>query len=58
MAWLAPPWDEGRLLPEGGETGLRLTLIGRARLNLVVGADYKTLNKPTRIHGERPRRRR
>jgi CRISPR-associated endoribonuclease Cas6 len=27
---LAPPWDEGRLLPEGGETGLRLTLIGRA----------------------------
>jgi hypothetical protein len=27
---LAPPWDEARLLPEGGETGLRLTLIGRA----------------------------
>jgi hypothetical protein len=26
---LAPPWDEGRLLPVGGETGLRLTLIGR-----------------------------
>jgi hypothetical protein len=27
---LAPPWDEGRLVPEGGETGLRLVLIGRA----------------------------
>jgi hypothetical protein len=27
---LAPPWDEGRRLPEGGETGLTLTLIGRA----------------------------
>jgi hypothetical protein len=27
---LAPPWEEGRLLPAGGETGLRLTLIGRA----------------------------
>jgi hypothetical protein len=27
---LAPPWEEGRLVPEGGETGLRLVLIGRA----------------------------
>jgi hypothetical protein len=27
---LAPPWKGGRLLPEGGETGLRLVLIGRA----------------------------
>ena len=27
---LAPPWDEGRLMPAGGETGLRLALIGRA----------------------------
>jgi hypothetical protein len=27
---LAPPWDEGRLLQAGGETGLRLVLIGRA----------------------------
>jgi CRISPR-associated endoribonuclease Cas6 len=27
---LAPPWEEGRLVSEGGETGLRLTLIGRA----------------------------
>jgi hypothetical protein len=27
---LAPPWEEGRLLPAGGETGLRLILIGRA----------------------------
>jgi hypothetical protein len=27
---LAPPWDGGRLVPEGGEAGLRLTLIGRA----------------------------
>jgi hypothetical protein len=27
---LAPPWDGGAVLPEGGETGLRLVLIGRA----------------------------
>src|SRR5580704_4694784 len=27
---LAPPWDDGRLVPEGGETALRLVLIGRA----------------------------
>jgi hypothetical protein len=27
---LAPPWDGGRLLPVGGEAGLRLVLIGRA----------------------------
>ena len=27
---LAPPWDDGRLVPEGGEARLRLTLIGRA----------------------------
>ena len=27
---LAPPWDGGRVVPEGGEAGLRLTLIGRA----------------------------
>src|SRR5438874_10510318 len=27
---LAPPWDEARLLPTGGETGIRLVLIGRA----------------------------
>jgi hypothetical protein len=27
---LAPAWDGGRLVPEGGEAGLRLTLIGRA----------------------------
>jgi hypothetical protein len=27
---LAPPWEEGRLLPADGETGLRLVLIGRA----------------------------
>jgi hypothetical protein len=27
---LAPPWEEGRLLPAGGETGIRLVLIGRA----------------------------
>ena len=27
---LAPPWDGRRVVPEGGETGLRLTLIGRA----------------------------
>jgi hypothetical protein len=27
---LAPPWDGGRMVPEGGEAGLRLTLIGRA----------------------------
>jgi hypothetical protein len=27
---LAPPRDEGRFVPEGGETGLRLVLIGRA----------------------------
>jgi hypothetical protein len=27
---LAPPWDGGRLVPEGGEAELRLTLIGRA----------------------------
>jgi hypothetical protein len=27
---LAPPWEEGRLVPAGGQTGLRLTLLGRA----------------------------
>jgi hypothetical protein len=27
---LAPPWDGGRLVPEGGEAALRLVLIGRA----------------------------
>jgi hypothetical protein len=27
---LAPPWEERRLVPEGGEAGLRLVLIGRA----------------------------
>jgi hypothetical protein len=27
---LAPPWDGGRVVPQGGEAGLRLTLIGRA----------------------------
>jgi hypothetical protein len=27
---LAAPWDAGRLLPTGGETGLRLVLIGQA----------------------------
>jgi hypothetical protein len=27
---LAPPWNEGRLVPERGETGLCLVLIGRA----------------------------
>jgi CRISPR-associated endoribonuclease Cas6 len=27
---LAPPWDDGRLLHAGDETGLRLVLIGRA----------------------------
>ena len=27
---LAPPWEEGRRLAEGGEIGLRLVLIGRA----------------------------
>jgi hypothetical protein len=27
---LMPPWDEVRLLPTGGETGIRLVLIGRA----------------------------
>jgi hypothetical protein len=27
---LAAPWDAGRLLPAGGETGLRLVLIGQA----------------------------
>jgi hypothetical protein len=27
---LAPPWDDGRLVPEGGEAALRLVLIGRA----------------------------
>jgi hypothetical protein len=27
---LAPPWDEGRLITEGGEIGLCLVLIGRA----------------------------
>jgi len=27
---LAPPWDGGRLVPEGGETALRLVLIGLA----------------------------
>jgi hypothetical protein len=26
---LAPPWEEDRLLPAGGETGIRLVLIGR-----------------------------
>jgi hypothetical protein len=27
---LAPPWDDGHLVPEGGDAGLRLVLIGRA----------------------------
>ena len=27
---LAPPWDDGRLVPAGGEAALRLVLIGRA----------------------------